>query len=71
MKNHNNICKTYTNYLTDWPVMNDIGLRHQNQALTVQNKIIIPIEFLKKSKKLPNCSYLWNFHPNLGQFSGV
>ena len=37
----------------------------------VQNKIIIPIDMLKKSKKLPNFSYLWNFHPNPGRFQRV
>jgi len=34
----------------------------------VQNKIIIPIETLKKSKKVPIFSYLWNFNPNVGHF---
>jgi len=54
--------------LRDRATKNDKRLSGQDQLLTVQNKIIIPIESLKKSKKLPNFSYLWNFHPILGHF---
>jgi hypothetical protein len=57
--------------LTNQAFISDERLSGKDQLLTVQNKIIIPIELLKKSKKLPNFSYLWNFHPNLGRFSGV
>lgn len=71
MKNHNNICKTYTSFLTDGCFINDKRLSRKDQLLTMQNKIIILIELLKKSKKLPNFSYLWNFHPIPGHFSKI
>jgi hypothetical protein len=57
--------------LTDRSILNDESLSGKDQLLTVQNKFIIPIELLKKSKKLPKFSYLGNFHPNLGHFSGL
>ena len=58
-------------FLTERANLNDKRLSGKDQLLTMQNKIIILIETLKKSKKVPNFSYLWNFHPNLGHFSEI
>ena len=55
-------------FLTDQAIINDERLSGKDQLLTVQNKIIIPIESLKKSKKSPQIFLFVEFSSQSGPF---
>ena len=57
MKNHNNICKSYTKFNFVLRCGKDSRLSGKDQLLMAQNKNFISILYLKKSKNMLFCPY--------------